>query len=69
MGRPVPARIHLRFDPATDRMRSGKQFRDGLSGVAGLADTLWVASDETLTVERLDRVRGRNPTFAAHTLS
>lgn len=48
-------------------MRSGKQFRDGLSGVAGLADTLWVASDETLTVERLDRVRGRNPTFAAHT--
>ncbi|HET7729901.1 MAG TPA: DUF3616 domain-containing protein [Usitatibacter sp.] len=59
-------KVHLRFDPATDRMRSGKQFRDGLSGVAGLVDTLWVASDETLSVERLDRIRGREPTFAAH---
>lgn len=47
-------------------MRSGKQFREGLSGVAGLGDTLWVASDETLTVERLDRVPGRQPAFAAH---
>lgn len=47
-------------------MRTGKQFRDGLSGVAGVLDTLWVASDETLSVERLDRVRGREPTFAAH---
>lgn len=67
MRKPTPVKIRLRFDPATDRMRSGKQFRDGLSGVAGLADTLWVASDETLSVERLDRVRGREPTFAAHT--
>jgi uncharacterized protein DUF3616 len=67
MARPGPAKIRLRFDPASDRLRSGKQLREGLSGVAGLLDTLWVASDETLSVERLDRVRGRGPTFGAHT--
>lgn len=61
-----PTRVQLQFDPANDRLRSGKKLRDGLSGVAGLLDTLWVVSDETLSVERLERTKDRKPTFARH---
>ncbi|APV52334.1 hypothetical protein BWI17_06935 [Betaproteobacteria bacterium GR16-43] len=40
--------------------------RDGLSGLAGAGDSLWLACDETLTVERVDRRRIRPPLFAGH---
>ena len=61
-----PTRVHLQFNPAGDRLRSGAKLRDGLSGVAGLLDTLWIVSDETLSVERLDRTADRGPAFASH---
>lgn len=67
MGKGGRRKVHLRFDSASDRLRSGKKLRDGLSGVAALRDTLWVVSDETLSVERLERTQDRNPTFAGHT--
>lgn len=62
-----PGKVHLQFDPAVDRLRGGKKLRDGLSGVAGVRDTLWVVNDETLSVERLDRTPDRSPAFARHT--
>lgn len=43
----------------------GAKVRDGISGVAAIGDTLWVVSDETRAVERLQRT-GKN-TYAAHT--
>jgi uncharacterized protein DUF3616 len=61
-----PARIPLHFDPAVEKLRGGKKLRDGLSGIAGLRDTLWVVSDETLSVERLERARGSQPAFSGH---
>jgi hypothetical protein len=64
----VPTRVDLQFDAAIDRLLpDGKKLRDGLSGVAGWADTLWVVSDETLSVERLERTKDRKPAFAGHT--
>ena len=62
-----PAPVLLRFAGASDRLRSGKKLRDGISGVAADGDTLWVVVDETRSVERLTRTKDRQPTFAAHT--
>ena len=67
MAKPAPRKVHLQFDASADALRSGGRLRDGLSGVAGLGDTLWIASDETLSVERLDRTAGPGATFARHT--
>lgn len=66
MARSPKTRIHLQFAAEHDVLESGKRLREGLSGVTGLADTLWVASDETLSVERLDRTPDTAPTFAQH---
>jgi hypothetical protein len=66
MRNPAPRRIRLIFDPSIDGLRGGGKLRDGLSGVAGLRDTLWVVSDERLSVERLDRIANGDPAFNAH---
>jgi hypothetical protein len=67
MRKTPPGKVHLQFDPSCDRLHGGKKLRDGLSGVAGLSDTLWVVNDETLSVERLDRTKDRHPAFSGHT--
>ncbi|UFS71449.1 DUF3616 domain-containing protein [Geomonas sp. RF6] len=43
--------VVLDFDAALDA--DGKKLRDGLSGVVQVGSTLWVANDETVTLERL----------------
>lgn len=45
--------VVLEFDPATAAIGKGKALRDGLSVVAQIGDTLWVANDETISLERL----------------
>jgi hypothetical protein len=66
MAKSAPRKIELQFDPTLDSLRGGGKLRDGLSGVAGLGDTLWLASDERLSVERLDRATRGEPLFSAH---
>lgn len=60
-------RIQLQFDPASRALRDGMKLRDGLSGVTGLHDTLWIVNDESVSVERLQRNRARQPAFGGHT--
>lgn len=49
--------VVLNFDPATASIGKGKALRDGLSVVAQIGETLWVANDETLSLERLTLTR------------
>ena len=46
-------RIRLQFDPAADLLPGGKRLSDGMSAAASMGDTLWLAHDETITIERL----------------
>jgi hypothetical protein len=46
-------RVRLQFDPAADLLASGKRLSDGMSAAASIADTLWLAHDETSSIERL----------------
>ena len=48
--------IRLEFDPQLNIFDKEKQLRDGLSIVVQIGDTLWVANDETLSIERLTLV-------------
>jgi hypothetical protein len=51
---PFPKRkIRLKFDDAEDRLPDGKRLSDGMSAAAAWEDTLWLAHDETLSIERL----------------
>lgn len=43
----------LEFDPALNRIDDKKQLRDGLSVSVKIGDTLWVANDETVSLECL----------------
>ncbi len=45
--------ITLEFKPALDDAKGRKELRDGLSGVLQIGSTLWVANDESASVERL----------------
>jgi hypothetical protein len=45
--------IRLEFDPTRNRLDKGKALSAGLSAVARIGDTLWVANDETISLERL----------------
>ena len=49
--------IVLQFDPALDVLPSGKRLSGGMSAVAAVADTLWLAHDETVAIERLSAKR------------
>ena len=55
----------LEFDPQLNRLTKRKQLRDGLSVVVLVGDTLWVANDETISLECL----ARQPDSAAGALS
>ena len=51
-------RVLLQFDPALDRLPSGKRLSEGLSAAVAVDDALWLAHDETVAVECLRRVPG-----------
>ena len=50
--------VLLEFNPDLNRLRKDKKLWDGLSAVVQIGDTLWVANDEALSLERLSRQRG-----------
>ena len=50
--------VLLEFDPDLNQLRKDKRLWDGLSAVAQVGDTLWVANDEALSLERLSRQPG-----------
>jgi Protein of unknown function (DUF3616) len=52
--------VLLEFDPNLNKLSKGKELRDGLSVVVQIGDTLWVANDETVSLERLSRGNNRN---------
>ncbi|MCE7985926.1 MAG: DUF3616 domain-containing protein [Caldilinea sp. CFX5] len=45
--------LFLTFDPQLNKLSKKKELRHGLSAVVQLGDTLWVANDESITLERL----------------
>lgn len=45
--------VLLEFDPSLDDLGKGKKLWDGLSVALQIGDTLWVANDESATLERL----------------
>ena len=45
--------IVLQFDPALDRLPSGKRLSEGMSAAVAVANTLWLTHDETVSIERL----------------
>ena len=50
--------VLLEFDPDLNKLRKDKKLWDGLSAAVQVGDTLWVANDEALSLERLSRQRG-----------
>lgn len=48
--------VFLEFDPEPNAFGKDKSLRDGLSVVVQIEDTLWVANDETISLERLSLV-------------
>ncbi len=57
--------ILLEFDPTLNRIAKGKKLSDGLSVVVQLGKYLWVANDETLSIERLTlKEAGRTGEYA-----
>jgi hypothetical protein len=52
--------VLLEFDPARNNLGKDKALRDGLSAVVQIGHTLWVANDETLSLERLSLIKGGN---------
>ena len=48
-----PRALLLQFDASLDDAKGRKELRDGLSAVQQIGDTLWVANDESSTLERL----------------
>lgn len=50
--------VFLEFDPDLNKLRKDKKLWDGLSAVVQIGDTLWVANDEALSLERLSRQCG-----------
>ena len=56
--------MHLEFNPKLNGSGKRKELRAGLSAVAQIGDTLWVANDEAVSLERLSLVtpgtRGAN---------
>ncbi|MDQ3649706.1 MAG: DUF3616 domain-containing protein, partial [Acidobacteriota bacterium] len=51
--------VLLEFDAALHTNADGNQLRDGLSVVAQVGNQLWVASDESASLESLSTTDGR----------
>ena len=54
----APRVVILQFDPERDDLTRGKLLSDGLSVAVQVGNTLWVANDETISLERLSLVGG-----------
>ncbi|MBD2034149.1 DUF3616 domain-containing protein [Leptolyngbya sp. FACHB-321] len=54
--------VLLEFDSQLNQLSKGKKLHDGLSVVVQIGPTLWVANDETVSVERLSRQEGTDGT-------
>jgi hypothetical protein len=54
---PTSRNVVLQFDSKLDLLPSGKRLSGGMSAVAAVGSTLWVAHDETVTIERLSAKR------------
>ena len=52
----------LQFSPDQNNLGQGKELRAGLSAVVQIGDTLWLANDETTSLELLSLVTGETPT-------
>ena len=52
-----PRVVILQFNPERDDLTRGKSLSDGLSVAVQVGNTLWVANDETVSLERLSLVR------------
>ena len=50
--------VFLEFNPDLNPPDKSSEIRDGLSAIVQVGNTLWVANDETLTLERLSRHKG-----------
>ena len=48
--------VLLEFDPTLDDLGKGKKLRDGLSVALQIGNTLWVANDESASLERLSLI-------------
>ena len=53
----LPKKILIEFEPNADNLNKKKELRDGLSVVLQIKDTLWVANDETVGLEKLRLLR------------
>jgi len=49
--------VRLEFDPTLDNLDKDKKIRDGLSVVTQIGNTLWVANDEAISLERLSNAQ------------
>ena len=60
--------IVLAFNPALDVLPNGKRLSEGLSAAVAVADTLWLAHDETVAIERLtaERTKAGGVRYARH---
>ncbi len=52
--------VHLEFNSRYNTLGKTKELRDGLSGVVQIGDTLWVANDEAISLERFSLVKREN---------
>ncbi len=52
--------VLLEFHPVRDDLGKGKELRDGLSVALQMGSTLWVANDETVSIERLTLFEAEN---------
>jgi hypothetical protein len=50
--------VLLEFHPERHDLSQEKELRDGLSVAVQIGDTLWVANDETISLERLSLIKG-----------
>jgi len=52
--------VDLEFNPEHDDLGKDKELRDGLSVALQIGDSLWVANDESISLERLSLIEGGN---------
>ncbi len=52
--------VNLEFSPEHADLGKGKELRDGLSVALQIGDTLWVANDESISLERLSLIKDGN---------
>ncbi|MDO9208256.1 MAG: DUF3616 domain-containing protein [Sulfuricurvum sp.] len=50
--------VDLEFNPERDDLGKDKELRNGLSVALQIGDTLWVANDESVSLERLSLIKG-----------